>query len=509
VLAQIAIERVLNSLPEGLLIALFAEALLRILPRQNSRTRFVVWFAALLLVASLPVLVMGGFARRPMAVAWLAHAASAVSLPARWASFLLIAWALSVCMMMARLVSGLWRLHQLRQTCEPVNLSGLDPSLRSLLAELTPSNSFRSRPVTLATSERVRVPAAIGIWKPMIVLPPWALRDLPPADLAIILRHEFAHLRHWDDWTNFVQKLVRALFFFHPAVWWIENRLSVEREMACDDVVVAETANPAGYASCLVSLLERSLAERGWMMAQAIVHRARETSMRLARILDNKRPVATRISKPALGLVGAFAVLGIILLPNTPQVISFEQSAPLQAVSEHAASEPGLVSTVLPQFVPLQRAAFRTAAPDAMATSLSLNSRSGKKATATGKNQNALPSPSTVESAIAHASSTRKGDTDRAAALMASTPDFSKPDFSTPEFSLAGFTIQMTEFPVSENGTALAPAIQPSLSTIVLVRETQFLETDSSVVCRVQVWRVMLVNPIWEYKRSAPAAHST
>src|SRR5208283_3690698 len=148
----------------------------------------------------------------------------------------------------------------------------------------------------------------------------------------------FAHLRHWDDWTNLVQKCVRALFFFHPAVWWIENRLSVEREMACDDVVVAQTANPAGYASCLVSLLERSLAGRGWAMAQAIVHRARETSMRLARILDPKRTVATRISKPALGLVGAFTVLCLAMLPNTPQVISFEQTGSERRAFEQASN---------------------------------------------------------------------------------------------------------------------------------------------------------------------------
>ena len=52
--AQYAIERVLNSLPESFLIALFAWILLRILPPQNSRTRFAVWFIALIAVASLP-----------------------------------------------------------------------------------------------------------------------------------------------------------------------------------------------------------------------------------------------------------------------------------------------------------------------------------------------------------------------------------------------------------------------------------------------------------------------
>src|SRR5271154_5566964 len=59
-LAQTSVERILNALPAGLLIALFAWALLRVLRRQNSGTRFAVWFLALVTVAALPLL--GGFA---------------------------------------------------------------------------------------------------------------------------------------------------------------------------------------------------------------------------------------------------------------------------------------------------------------------------------------------------------------------------------------------------------------------------------------------------------------
>src|SRR4029077_20059958 len=164
-----------------------------------------------------------------------------------------------------------------------------------------------------------------------IVLPAWALRELPPQDLNVILLHEFAHLRRWDDWTNLVQKIVRALFFFHPAVWWIEKRISVEREMACDDAVLAETANPHGYATCLVSLLEKSLAhrlgQRQWQgsMAQAAVHRAREASLRLAQIIDKNRPAATRVCKPALGIVGVFSVACLMTLPLSPQFVAFDR----------------------------------------------------------------------------------------------------------------------------------------------------------------------------------------
>jgi hypothetical protein len=221
--------------------------------------------------------------------------------------------------------------------------SPLAETITATLKDLNAERSLASRSVTLATSEHVRVPAALGLWSPMIVLPAWALAELPAGELGIILRHEFAHLRRWDDWTNLVQKIVRAVFFFHPAVWWIESRLSVEREMACDDIVVAETDNPIGYANCLVSLLEKSLAQRGWTMAQAIVHRAREASERVAQILDKNRPAAGGVSKPALGLVGTFAALCVVMVPATPQLVAFDRepgTAPaIHRYAEHRYAE--------------------------------------------------------------------------------------------------------------------------------------------------------------------------
>ena len=339
--AQISVERILHALPEGFLIALFAWALLRVLRRQNSGTRFAVWFLALLTVAALPVLGGIGEGRVLMAAGMSSGTASgmpsvnswgslrpAITIPGRWALVVFLAWALGTCMAMMRLVAGLWRLRRLRRSCTPIVAADLDPAVRKTVEAIGASGSMiSSNSIMIATSECVRVPAAIGFWKRTIVLPAWTLRELPAQDLNVILLHEFAHLRRWDDWTNLIQKIVRALFFFHPAVWWIEKRISVEREMACDDAVLAETANPRGYATCLVSLLEKSLAQRRWSMAQAAVHRAREASLRLAQILDKNRPAATRVWKPALGIVGVFSIFCLALLPLAPQFVAFDRGA--------------------------------------------------------------------------------------------------------------------------------------------------------------------------------------
>jgi beta-lactamase regulating signal transducer with metallopeptidase domain len=332
IIAQFAVGRFLNSLPEGLLIALFAGVMLRLLPRQNSGTRFAVWFVALLAVAALPFIGGTTGGRTLLAAGGMRPV---ITLPGGWGIFLFLAWVLAAFVAVLRLLIGLWRLRQLRRSCVAIDGTKLDGAIGKALADFATARS-----VTLATSERMSVPTAIGFFRPMIVIPGWALRELTPSELNIILLHEFAHLRRGDAWTNLLQKTVRALFLFHPAVWWIENRLSLEREMACDDQVLAETANPRGYAQCLIGLLEKGVARRSVAMAQAVVHRVSEASLRLAQILDVSRPNTRHVWKPALGLVAFFSSLCLVIVPRVPRLVAFEANQPASQGSIHGRPVP-------------------------------------------------------------------------------------------------------------------------------------------------------------------------
>ena len=139
----------------------------------------------------------------------------------------------------------------LRRSCVPVQPEAIPAEVRQTLS------SQNRRGATLCSSGLARVPAALGFFKPLVVIPSWALRDFSSTELHAVVLHELAHLDRWDDWSNLAQKVLRGLFFFHPAMWWIDTRLSLEREMACDDLVLARTANPRQYAECLVSLAEK------------------------------------------------------------------------------------------------------------------------------------------------------------------------------------------------------------------------------------------------------------
>ena len=483
--AQISVERILNALPEGFLIALFAWALLRVLPRQNSGTRFAVWFLALLTVAALPGLggIGEGQARMVAGMSSLMSSANswgslrpAITIPGRWALLVFLVWALGASVAMLRLLAGLWRLRQLRRSCTPIIAADLDPAVRKTVEAIGASGSMiSSNSIMIATSECVRVPAAIGFWKRTIVLPGWTLRELPAQDLNVILLHEFAHLRRSDDWTNLIQKIVRALFFFHPAVWWIEQRISVEREMACDDAVLAETANPRGYATCLVSLLEKSLAQRRWSMAQAAVHRAREASLRLAQILDKNRPAAARVWKPALGMVGVFSIFCLALLPLAPQFVAFDRGA-LASHSDPVDSAAVSPSSFEPLLQPSVKAAVVTAGFE------------------TGESSSLR---TTGKGAIAKVVHARVHAHDVAGPQLASAGVVSAPLNAAPPGER-----------VVETSASGDQETVPEFRTLIFIETTQYGNSDSAV-WRVQVWRVMLVRTVRDTLAGVPAAHST
>jgi beta-lactamase regulating signal transducer with metallopeptidase domain len=470
-MSRISVEHILNAIPAGFVIAFFAWALLRLLRGQNSGTRFAVWFVALLSVVAFPML--SGFGKYSLLGAAGSHTSFSVApftFSQSWAYYVFAIWAIGAAAGLFRLAAGVWRIHELRRRCTVLKAENFPPTVRQTMDTIISSSR---RPITIASSEDVRVPAALGLWKRTIVLPAWTMQELPPADLTAILLHEFAHLRRGDDWTNLIQKIVRALFFFHPAVWWIDGRLSTEREMACDDVVLAETGNPLGYATCLVSLLEKSLAQRGWSMAQAAVSRAREASLRLAQILSKSRPTATRVWTPAVGMVGLFSLVCLAAMPHAPQLIAFDRARVVAASAQQD------------EYAQQYSDAVRTASPQAEAGNLA----------------NAVPVRMNVpvDSRLEHIG--------HRAAKPSRTPPV-----KNSEFALLARRMN-SEPPLAQmvEASAADQAIAPQYQTLIFIETTQWvnsgrLNSDGPVV--MQVWSVVWIRGSANMTGSAPLANS-
>ena len=319
-------ESMLNCMLEGIAIGLFAWILLRLVGRRNSSTRFAVWFSALLAIAALPLL-------GASASVHAEKSSSAIIVPSAWASDIFILWAVIAGVSLLRVAIGLLQLRKLRAQCTAVAPENLDPIFRATLQKFQ-----AARPVAFCQSTDLQVPTAIGFFNPAVVIPSWAMQELSAEELNSILIHELTHLRRRDDWTNLAQQILKALLFFHPAVWWIQSQLALEREMACDDAVLAQTANPRAYAQCLISMAEKTFLRRGLALTQAAVNRMRHTSLRVTQILDANRPNATRVWRPALYSLAAFFALCVGSLSHAPELIAFQDQTPGPMVASIAPS---------------------------------------------------------------------------------------------------------------------------------------------------------------------------
>jgi len=341
-IAEISAARIVDCLLAGTLIFAVAALIARLSRRQGSSARFAIWFSALVAIALSPLLSGVGHLHGGI----FGAGPAALTVPGSWAVYLFGMWATISGWLLVRIGVGLWRLRSFRKTLVRVDVKQLDSRVRETLLR------HRGRAAVLCTSDRVQVPVAIGLIEAVVVVPRWAIDELSAEQLDQVLLHELAHLRRRDDWTNLLQQIVKAIFFFHPAVWWIERKMSLEREMACDDAVLAETAKPRAYAECLTHIAEKSFVRRSLTLAQAVLGRMRQTSFRVAQILDTQRPIGKRAGwKTAATLAGFVAVCGLVV-PREPQLVAFEDAQPT------IASAP-LPNSMSPNLM-LHEAAFRT-----------------------------------------------------------------------------------------------------------------------------------------------------
>ena len=344
--AQVAAGRGLNTVIEGFALATLSWVILRVFGARSSMTRFAVWFSTLLVIAGLPL-----FSQASSPLLASGSRLPELTLSGTWAAGLFVLWGLIASVLLVRLGLSLRHVHALRRNCREV-----DTNDRPALMEVTDTlTTQRSRKIKLLVSDEVRVPTALGFFRAAVVLPSWTLRDLSADELKVIVLHELAHLRRWDDWTNLAQQFVKALFFFHPAVWWIDSRLALEREIACDDMVLEQTANAKIYAASLVSIAEKVVAERMRMgralaLAQSALGRVREVSHRITQILDTRRERANRGWRPAIAIIGALSVVTLVAMPYAPELISFQnktQPAAFSAAASNVAPLPIKATSVV------------------------------------------------------------------------------------------------------------------------------------------------------------------
>jgi bla regulator protein blaR1 len=309
-------------------VALAAWAAVRLLPRANAATRYGIWSAALIAIALLDPLPGHRFSLFTAASAATPANPSAMSalfsLPADWALMLFIAWYATATVLVVRLIVGHIALQRIKDRAMP-----LPARFQVRLAAWLNGSDSRRMP-RLLVSHDIETPLAIGLLHPAIVIPEHLVGELSDDEIDQICLHEMAHLQRGDDWTNLAQKVAEALLFFSPAVHLIAREMSVEREIACDDWVVAVTGRARPYATCLTRLAEIASLKRPLELPSLGAYVTRkQIFIRVERLLHRAHFVPPGIA------VGASWVACVVLLA---MLAAEAQLAPLVALAPQSSA---------------------------------------------------------------------------------------------------------------------------------------------------------------------------
>jgi beta-lactamase regulating signal transducer with metallopeptidase domain len=304
-----------------------ASITLKFCHRLSATTRYQVWWAALVAVLTLPALPLLAAAMLPAADQSSSGLGSlyVVTLPPlpRWPlTTVFTVWSIWMGVVLWKGVRAFMRVRRLKQACISF------PSNREARLHHWMSIRATGRRVQLMVSDEVRCAAAIGVCAPVIAVAPVVLRELDDEELDRILVHEWAHVQRRDDIARVFQLLVNALVGFHPAVWWIGRSLELEREVACDDLVIEITGVRTRYAKSLMKLIGVPGRRRDLSLVSAALSPPNLTT-RILRLLDRRRNVSTRRSSGALALASsALLVLALTLASVKPVTLDADSSQP-------------------------------------------------------------------------------------------------------------------------------------------------------------------------------------
>jgi TonB family protein len=226
--------------------------------------------------------------------------------------------------MLARLgwlALGLGRLRAIRRAARAFD--PLPHGVRELESRLGVSPAWYLSP-------GMESPATFGLRPPSILLPerfPRLHEDFQRA----IAGHELLHVVRRDWILNLVEELILTVFWFHPAVAWVVNRIRLSREQTVDAEVVRLISARKPYLNALLVIAGASPGPA--LGAAPTFLKERQLVYRIELLVKE-----VTMSKPRLFL-SLTAMVGLLTLAGVVGVWAFPLRAPAPAAAGSQSAE--------------------------------------------------------------------------------------------------------------------------------------------------------------------------
>jgi beta-lactamase regulating signal transducer with metallopeptidase domain len=320
---------VVHSLWQGALVGAGAALVLGLARRRSAGLRYGIAYAAVLLMALVPVATaVSGFnaTRWKMPSASLQRVDAFVDVP----SFL---WWASV---IVPVLGGLW-------------LAGAAGGVVRLAREIGRTRALRRSAVRtiespigvpVCLSPLAGVPMVLGARRPLILLPAGVVDTLSGTQLRAILAHERAHVRRHDYFANLWQVGADILLWHHPAARWLSRVARTEREYCCDDAAVRASGDALGYARALATLEDARATPRLAVAASCgtLLDRIQRLAGVPRRTLTARRGALICLAAGAAGL--AVWSLAMLVPPDLPFGVEMRRRMQSPGGTAPAASVP-------------------------------------------------------------------------------------------------------------------------------------------------------------------------
>jgi TonB family protein len=190
------------------------------------------------------------------------------------------------------LVLGLCRLRRYRKNAHDHYPVG--PALLSAQRSLAVFPEIRF-------SHEVNSPVTFGLTQPIILLPPGFVHLDPGAQQAITV-HELMHVQRGDWMYSIGEEILRSIFWFHPAIWWLLGQIQLTREQVVDRATVEFTMSREQYLEALLAIAKTKVRPdlalaplflRKRHLANRVADVMKEVSMSKRRIISSLATVFT------------------------------------------------------------------------------------------------------------------------------------------------------------------------------------------------------------------------
>jgi protein TonB len=303
-----------------------AGVIIRVLRVTSPKLNYALWRSVLLLCLALPwlqtprnqeltfedVVISDATRQQPVSVASASEPEGYID----WVAIVFVVLAGGAVLRFAWLAIGLNRLQKLRVGGERVpdgDQGGLQEAMRTR--------------ADVRYVSGLNQPATYGFRAPVVLLPE-RLRDRPD-DRRAVLAHELVHVSRRDWLWHAGEEALRAVCWFHPALWWAITCVQMAREEVVDAAAVAVIGDRRAYMRALVSFAE------GESLVSAPAFARRRHLFHRIVLLSTEEPMSAR------RIVMSAAAAAVVLAAGSWSSIA---AFPIQAMSSDVVkSQPGPV----------------------------------------------------------------------------------------------------------------------------------------------------------------------